>query len=86
MRDFNKPCKHCGSNSIEIILPKNHINLKTHPYLKKLPEYCCKSCIIKAQINYIKGVPLEDTPLLLNMYWIYPEGMQEKINERLGFL
>jgi len=85
MRDFRKPCKHCGTNSIETILPKHHVNLKISPYLEGLPEYCCKSCVINAQINYIKGVPLEDVPLLLNKHWIYPEGMQEKIKERLGY-
>lgn len=84
MRDFSKPCQHCGANSIETIIPSGLEIRKNLPYLKDIPEYCCKSCLIEAQINYIKGVPFENIPLLLNQWWIYPEGMNQIINERLG--
>jgi len=85
MRDFTKPCWFCRTNSIETIIPKDAEIRKNHPYLNGFPEYCCKSCIIKAQTDYIKGVPLEDVPLLLSTPWVYPEGMHEKIKERLGY-
>lgn len=84
-RDFRQKCQNCGVFSIEVLVPNIKESREPRPYLKNLPEYVCKECIIKAQRDYIQGTPLEDVPLLENLPWIYEGEAIRDIKEKLGF-
>lgn len=83
-RDFRQKCQNCGAFNIKVLVPNIKECREPRPYLKNLPEYVCKECIIKAQRDYIQGTLLENVPLLNSMPWIYEEEAIIDINKKLG--
>jgi hypothetical protein len=79
---FKENCTGCNSYLVPQKVQITPEIIKIRPYLNGFYGLVCKNCIVNAQIKYLNRVPPQDLPLLINIDWIYPKGMNQLIRER----